>query len=246
MELLHRQLELTDRLGHLVGKAIGYLNLGSALIQLGMNSEGIAATEQSIGISARIGYKQGVVINSWNLCLANLRLGKTGAAERVLEDVADQVEGNPYQEAFQSLYRGLLGEAKKDFSNAMEKFSGAQSKFADMDNVANAYDAVAGVARCALDLEKLDEANQNADDLMSHLNAHGVAGIELPILAYVTCADIYEKAGDQKKYSWAVSEGQRELEDRAVKISDPKMRKSFLENIPEHRVVRTASATLEE
>jgi hypothetical protein len=69
------------------------------------------------------------------------------------------------------------------------------------------------------------------------LSQHGTAGIERPTLCYQTCADIFDALGDPQTSRAAVEAGYRQLMTRAEKISDPDWRRSFIDNIPEHRAI---------
>ncbi len=59
--------------------------------------------------------------------------------------------------------------------------------------------------------------------------------MELPLLAYLTCAEILQTLGDELNAKDAIKEGNNLLMELADKISDPSMRQSYLENVPEHQ-----------
>jgi hypothetical protein len=59
--------------------------------------------------------------------------------------------------------------------------------------------------------------------------------MELPFLAYQTCAQVFRALGDTVKAQAVLESGYRALMDRSQKISDAEWRESYLENIPEHR-----------
>ncbi len=55
--------------------------------------------------------------------------------------------------------------------------------------------------------------------------------------AYLSCAEIFEALGEREEARRSVEAGYQELQERAGKISDPEWRKSYLENVPEHRTI---------
>lgn len=59
--------------------------------------------------------------------------------------------------------------------------------------------------------------------------------MEFPLMAYLACGKAFETCGKDGDAKTALKMGYDELMTRAEKISDESWRKSFLENIPEHR-----------
>jgi hypothetical protein len=94
------------------------------------------------------------------------------------------------------------------------------------------------MARCALAQGINDKALQYASELWDHLEEHGAAGLEFPISAYMTCANVFDASGEKEKFGEAVHAGCRDLMARAEKIGDAEWRNWYLENVPEHRAIR--------
>jgi len=90
--------------------------------------------------------------------------------------------------------------------------------------------------RCALAQGHLDEVRRFAAELWNALGTGRAKG-EFPLLSYQTCADLFDALGEGEQTKAAVEAGNRELMNRAEKISNPEWRKVFLENVPEHRAV---------
>jgi hypothetical protein len=59
--------------------------------------------------------------------------------------------------------------------------------------------------------------------------------MEFPVLAYLTCADVFKAAGGHKTANRAIEAGYSELMRRADRVGDTGWRRSFLEQVPEHR-----------
>ena len=94
-----------------------------------------------------------------------------------------------------------------------------------------AAESEAGLARVALARGDLPAARAYAEHCYAHLSAHGVDGMEFPLLVYLTCFDIL-RATDEPARAWALLlEAHRLLMQRAEAISDPQMRESLLTNV---------------
>jgi hypothetical protein len=119
-------------------------------------------------------------------------------------------------------------------AEALAGFEQAVSTLKEIGTVGNLFDAEAGLARCLLKLQRLDEAQERAFPLWHHLREQAGARMEFPVMAYETCADVFAAGGQLRLARRAVAAGYGELLVRAGKISLPAWRRSFLEQVPEH------------
>ena len=65
-----------------------------------------------------------------------------------------------------------------------------------------------------------------------------MGGAEHPFRLYLTVIDIFLVAGRHQEARQLVEEAVRRLEEQAGRISDPAVRRSFLEQVPLHRAIR--------
>jgi hypothetical protein len=93
------------------------------------------------------------------------------------------------------------------------------------------------MVRCLLALGRVEEAREETDALWEHLSNEGPGGMEFPVRAYLTCADLFAAMGDVARSKTAIEKGYRELLARADRIGDEACRTSFLESVPEHRAI---------
>ena len=103
--------------------------------------------------------------------------------------------------------------------------------------MAFANDSLAGLARCTLSSRGALEALPLTSELWNYLCQHGSQGMEFPVMAFITCAQVYKTVGDEEKYKLALQAGYDDLIGRADKISDQTWRATFLNNIPEHQKI---------
>ncbi len=95
-------------------------------------------------------------------------------------------------------------------------------------------DALAGTARCELEVGNMEQAVEHINEIWSYLENNGAEALEFPCLAFLTCARIFEKAGDQERRQKSIEDGYKHLMERAEKISDPEWKEVFCEKIHEH------------
>jgi hypothetical protein len=175
-----------------------------------------------------------------NLALAYLRCGDAGAAGQALEQASGEFSsiGDRFGMAVSKSYLGLVRESQGQLHGAMSCYTEAAESLAAMGMTGYAHDACAGLARCALAQEELGAAGKHAVDLWGYLSAHGAGGMEFPMWAYSTCVEVFDTLGDLSRARCVAEAGYAELSRRAERISEPEWRASFLENVPEHRVLR--------
>ena len=238
-QLLNQQLEICQRTGNRLGEAIGLSNLGYDYIFMGLYPSGQAALEKSLQLFESIGARHWKSFAQLNLGITYLRCGDSHAARQNLEKATSELikTGDAFAQAVNQSYLGLTLEQSGDVSGAMECFTKARSILGEIRMPSYANDALAGLARCNLAMGYTDKAQQCGIQVCDYLKQHGSKGMEFPILAYQTCADIFEALDDTQNTFVMVRSGYLDLMERAGKISDLTWRQSFLENVPEHRAL---------
>jgi class 3 adenylate cyclase/tetratricopeptide (TPR) repeat protein len=235
--MLEQQLEINRQISNLEGEVTGLSNLGYAYIMLGNLQAAMTALQQCIQMAAEIGMRSFHAYGCLNLGLAYLRQGDLVQAMQILEqclpdlrsmnDILDYATGQTYM-AMILEQEGRLGEA-------LDRYQQAAGMLREIGALGNLYDAEAGAVRCLLKLEHLDAALERAVPLWEYLQQHAGERMEFPVLAYETCADVFAVLDRAALARRAIGAGYGELLVRAGKISLPEWRRSFLEQVPEHR-----------
>lgn len=237
---LHAQAaEMARRLGDRNVEANAMGNLGYAYVQLGFSKLARGTLEQAIALNEALGAPGMRAYNLSNLGLACWRSGDGRTARRLEEQALNELKtiGDPFLWSECQMYIGLIAEQSGDYAGAVRHFTEAREGFKDIGMNAIGTDALAGLARCALAQGRLDEARQSAAEVWDYLCEHGTAGMEFLTRAYQSVSDVFDALEDREQSRAAVEAGYQELMVRADKISDAEWRKSFLENVPEHRAM---------
>jgi tetratricopeptide (TPR) repeat protein len=236
-QLHTEQAAISHRLGDRGAEANALLNLGYDYALLGVYSSARAALEQALPMLQAVDARRESAYAMLNLGLVDWRLGDNDAAQTVIEQAQDALAnlGDAFGHAAGLSYRALIFEQAGDMAGAQERFTQARDAFTGMGVRGYATDAMAGLARCALSRSDRDEALRQAGEVWAYMQAAGSQGMEFPIRAYLTCAEVFEWLGESERSRAAIEEGYRDLIRRAEKISTIDWGRSFLENVPEHR-----------
>ncbi|MGD8586280.1 MAG: hypothetical protein PVJ75_13105, partial [Chloroflexota bacterium] len=234
-----RQVELNRRMNKRFGEAIGLLNLGYNYAQLGLLELGRQALEDSLEITAAVSARH-LTLYAWlNLGLIGWRRGDYETTAKRLTGTIDELAalGDAFGRAAGLSYLGLVLEGCGDQIAAQRKFQEAHDAFGAAGQEAYAHDARAGLLRCSLEVNDLAGARVLADELWTYLAGGGARAMEFPALAFVSCARAFDQLGDSQLARDVVAAGYEDLTDRAGKIRDLDWRRSFLENVEEHRTL---------
>ncbi len=101
-------------------------------------------------------------------------------------------------------------------------------------------DDKAGLARVALAQGRTADANMLASAVLEWLISRGANGVEFPALAYLTVYQILAATGDSDAATDALHRGHAYLIERSARISDPRLRETFLHAAPHHRALLAA------
>jgi tetratricopeptide (TPR) repeat protein len=239
LKAYRRHVEIDHRLGNRAVEAGGRVNEGYTLLQLGLYKSGRATLERALELAEAIGSRRQRAYSLQNLGLAYLRSGDGRTARQILDrSLVDMVAvDDAFGRASSIGYIGYVLEASGDVAGAARRYEEARGIFSDLGVVRPTIDCWAGLARCALAQGRLDDARRDAEGIFHYLMTTGPEGLESPSWAYQTCADIFDALNEAEKARAAVEAGFRELMERADKIDDAEWRRSFLENVPEHRAI---------
>jgi hypothetical protein len=93
-----------------------------------------------------------------------------------------------------------------------------------------------GLARVALAQGALIQAQTQVEEILYYLENGGLDGTECPFQVYLTCYHVL-KAKQDPRAQEILATAYGLLQERAAKITDEGMRRSFLENVTAHREI---------
>jgi hypothetical protein len=87
-------------------------------------------------------------------------------------------------------------------------------------------------------LGRTDEARRLVDEVIEHFKSRGAAGVNEPVMALLACRRVLASQGDPAAHE-VTAIARSHLSETAQRLSDPQVRRSYLENIAAHRLVDT-------
>jgi class 3 adenylate cyclase/tetratricopeptide (TPR) repeat protein len=155
-------------------------------------------------------------------------------ALRVAQDVGSQhLEARASTQIGHHHWRaGLLDEAASSYWEALtlHRKLGAHNL---------AMEPMAGMARVALDRERLDQARLYTEEILTYLALITLDGAEEPLRVYLTCYEVLEAMGDARAAIW-LARAHTLLHNQAAQIDDLDRRSAFLEGVPTHQAIEAA------
>jgi tetratricopeptide (TPR) repeat protein len=233
--LLARLIAQVQGQGNLFLRANGLTNLAYNQMQLGQYAAALSNFAEALRLAEAIGSVRLRGYNSLNLSLAQWRTGGLAEAQACLDEARPLLRqaGDLFADAVADTYQGLILEAAGCHPEAADAFAAAAGQLKERGAEGYAADALAGGVRCRLALGQVAAAGQEAAALWRYLEASGASGLELPSLAYLSCADALAAQGAGAEA--VVRAAHADLNERAGRIADPAGRACYLEEVPEHR-----------
>ena len=243
LEMDQQDLLINRELGNRRNEAIALGNLGHGWLRLGQHTQARRLLEDSLRLARAISDHATQPNTLTNLSLLALRQGDDALAlahAQMALDLAIEVQSPD----FEAIALCALGHAELALGRhlaARTAFERAHAVALRLDN-ATQHDASAGLARVALAQNDVAAALQAVQELLARLSdSAALEGTEAPHLIRLTCHQVLARAGDTRAPK-LLTQAHAELLVVAVTISDSGLRHSFLNNIPEHRLIMAASA----
>lgn len=121
---------------------------------------------------------------------------------------------------------GLSAEAEQAYSKAL-------ALRRELGEAHRAVETLAGLARAALAQDKLRQATEDVEEILTYLETGSLDGNDEPIRILLTCHRVLEAQGDERAHA-ILATAQNLFEKQAGRIQDPQLRRSYAEDIPSH------------
>ncbi|MGA2489555.1 MAG: tetratricopeptide repeat protein, partial [Anaerolineales bacterium] len=233
------QIELDHRMGNRMQEAMGLSNMGSGYLGIGLYKQARSLLEQSRVINEAIGARRTLAYNLGNLGDIYLATGDLRKARELMEQALK--EFYPTQDARGKIFMlndlGLVLLETGDAPSASRRFNEAHEIALSQGFDAMACEATTGLAACSELQGQLDEARKYIHEAWDYLKEHGWMGIGNPGTVYRTCVETFEALGENESARAVLESAHKALMDVADKIDVPEWRKSFFQNVPDHRAI---------
>jgi class 3 adenylate cyclase/tetratricopeptide (TPR) repeat protein len=238
MELISQVLVINQEVGDRVNEANNVGNRGVSWLQFGVLDEARVDIEAALGMSRAVGDRTSEGAHLANLSRLMLMQGQETLAlvhARAALDIAVATEAAAW-EVISLIYVGNAELALGRVADAGLAYHRAESIAQKIGN-AWRFDAVAGLARVALEEGDTDEAMRLVTILLDQMeSARALEEADLPRWIELTCYKVLEAASDPRAQG-VLATSHDLLIKQADSIPDAALRQNFLGNIPEHREI---------
>ena len=234
--------EMGDRKGE--GLALHSLGLGSTL--LGDYADAGACCEQALDIFREIGDREYECSTLGNLGLLCHHQGNDEAAREYSQQAlltAQDIGARTYQ-GFSLIYLGHALASLELMAEAADAYQRAMALWRELGQHQMAIDALAGLARVSLAQDNLTRAQTHVEKILDYEESSTLEGTEESFRVYLTCYRVL-RANQDPRAGAILNTAHSLLQERAAKIDDEELRRSFLENVAAHREILSEFANTE-
>jgi predicted ATPase/DNA-binding SARP family transcriptional activator/Tfp pilus assembly protein PilF len=214
-------------------------NLGNIYLRLGIYDEAGVNYTRALDIQREIGARQKEVAPGFNLGLINHYQGDQEAAQSHIQQAMQiaQELGDRRGQAFAWMGMGhtLLGLETLD--GAREAYQASITLRRELGQVHLVTEPLEGLTRVALAQGETADAQGYIEEILDITrDCQKLDGLVDPFRVCLTCFRVLQTSGDPRAPE-ILHRAHQQLLSRAEKISDEKLRSSYLENITSHRAL---------
>jgi DNA-binding GntR family transcriptional regulator/tetratricopeptide (TPR) repeat protein len=227
--------ELGDRLGE--NRAL--VSLGDIPWRLGEYDKSRVYFEQALRLSREIGDRMSESMTLANLSLVFRLLGDAEAAQECGQQalrIAQEVD-DPRLQGYALTFLGHALARLDRLAKAAESYRQALTLWRERGQHDLAMEPLAGLARVSLAQGDRIQAQAQVKEILNYLDqGNSLDGTDEPFWIYLTCYRVLCASQDPRARG-ILSTAHHLLQERAAKISDERMRHSFLGNVATHREI---------
>ena len=241
VRLYEESLRLCRQIGNRLSESHALNNLGLVLLNQGDYADARERIEQSLRICRDLGNRRDESLALSNLALISHLLGEQEAAAQYSRQslaIAQELGDRPTEaEALTHMGHALadLGQA----AAAAAAYRQAAAIRSEIGEQTMAVESLAGLARAVLQQDDRAAALAVVEEILAHIEAQGLDGAYEPLRIHLTCYQVLRVCADPRA-SAALARAYRLLHERAGRIGDEALRRSFLENVAAHRALAAA------
>jgi tetratricopeptide (TPR) repeat protein len=243
MILNQEALEIKRKIGNRDAEGDSLNKLGLAYFQLGQYAQARDILEESINLHQETGDRTGECLS---LAYLGLLYHHLDQEEDAREHIQNAVEisrslGNRSYQALALTVSGHIYLSAGKLSEAESAYRGSMAIRRELGQDHLVIEPMAGLARVYLAQDNISRAMVQAEKLYQFLVKNPPYGTLEPMRIYLTCYQVLRKAHD-KRADKILEIAHEELQERAAKIEDLELRKSYLENVEANRAIQNEYA----
>lgn len=236
-----RALAIYRTIGDREGEAIILSNFGNLYCDLGDYAASRDYQEQALDLRFIMGNRAGEANSLTNLGLVYHCLGQQDAArDHCQRAITIQREiGDRRTKGYSFTYLAHALTDLGDLDEATATYQKAMNLRRELGQDSLAIDDLAGLARVAMARNDHQQALTHIEEILAWLEENGPDGIEYPFQVYLTCYHVLAASTEdrQEQARTILAEAHTMLLDQANGITDPDLRRSFLENVAANREI---------
>jgi tetratricopeptide (TPR) repeat protein len=241
----HQALDIFRLVGDRRGEAWSLSGQGTIYLHCGEYELARVRYEEALSLRQAIGDRRGEGVALSNLGNVLLQLGERETAWTLLERAVAQLRdiGARRDQVRALTYLARAMEQSSDWGGAQAAHQSALSHRRELGQASSSMENVSGLARVALEQGEVETARTYTEEMLTHVRAHGLALIEFPFQIYHTAFRVFQACGSMRAARQVLREAHQALMDQAERITDPALRRSFLERVPEHGELLATTTT---
>jgi adenylate cyclase len=231
--------EIDDRQGE--GALLG--NLGAVFSELGDQETARVCYEQALEICREVGDRPGEGIILANLGFLYHRLDDDQSAQDCSQQALSIVRdiGDRFHEGYALTFLGNALAGLGHLDEATSAYRQALSIRRELGLPGLTIEPLTGLAYVSLAREELSQARAHVEEILELLETETLEGTGEPFWVYLTCYRALRASQDPRAPE-ILETAHSLLQERAARIDDGDLRRSFLENVPAHQEIMRAYA----
>ncbi len=232
-----QSLHISREMGNRNVEVWGLLLLGDIYRAQGDYTDAKATYEEALHIFRESGNRGGEVRGMISVGLVSHYLGDHEAARQCSQEALNLAgelgDRRPHGEALNLLGRALVGLG--NLAEGAEAYRGGLTACRQMGQPHQAMESLAGLAEIALAQGNLTEAQAHVEEILTHTETYKLDLLE-PLRVYLICYRVLHANQDPRAQA-VLSTAHQMLSERAAKITDENLRRSYLENVAVHQEI---------
>jgi len=231
-------LRIFREIGYREGEGAALAYLGHVTADQGDYTGARLCYERALRIFRQTGSRWGECLGLTLLSLLFHHLGEDEAAREHSQQalLIAQETGNRSDQGYALTNLGHALTSLGHLTEAADAYRRALALRQELGQHNLAMESRAGLAHVSLAQGDLTQAQAQVEEISSYLESNTLDGTDEPFRVYLTCYRVLH-ANQDPRAGDILNTAHRLLRERAARISDEELRRSFLENVAAHREI---------